>query len=114
IWAFENPTSQTLDLPVPYVSAYIQRSAKAENKSEFPFYEIIGVAGLSPPGNIQSKNGNKLIEFTCPNQQCKSRYFVYLTEKYFYCPICRKKIDIKEHVIVEQDKELEMNDGGRD
>ncbi len=96
IWVFENPRNNNASFPIPYVTAYIQRPERLERRDVFPYNKIIDVAGMSNPKDI-SENGQELTEFTCTNEECKAKYFIWLIDvnKKFRCPVCGKEMVLK-------------------
>ncbi len=93
IWVLENPSNNNASFPIPYVTAYIQRPERLERRDVFPYRNIIDVAGMSSPKDI-SENGKELTEFTCTNEKCKAKYFIWLIDdnKKFKCPVCGKEM----------------------
>ena len=96
VWVFENIEDDSIEMPIPYVSVYVQRKKVLKLRSTFP-YDIIGdFAGTKIPENqdINSENGCKYYgNITCPNDECKAQYSIFLERKRYSCPVCRKNFN---------------------
>ena len=87
IWVFDTANSSNPTFPVPFVTAYIHRPSILKKRAEFPYVNIVDVAGLDPPANVRS-DGEALREFECKNEKCKAKYFIWLLNDSFRCPVC--------------------------
>jgi hypothetical protein len=98
VWVLENINDDPIDLPIPYVSAYVQRTKALTQRSTFPFDFIGDFAGTVIPSirDFGSTKGSKYIgDITCPNEKCNAQYSVFLERNWFFCPVCRKKFNTK-------------------
>lgn len=98
VWVFESIGDEPVEMPVPYVSAYVQRKKYLELRSTFPYDTIGDFAGTKipegPDGN--SKNGCKYYgKITCPNEDCKAQYSIFLEKNRYQCPVCRKRYNVE-------------------
>ena len=91
IIVFENFESDWINLPVPYVDAYIQRPKKLTSFSE-PFKTIAESAGMQFKPDTKPKNALYADFITCPNPNCKSKYYGMLYKMPFPCPVCKHEI----------------------
>jgi hypothetical protein len=99
VWVFENIQKDPIKIPIPYVSAYVQRKNDIISRSTFPYDFIGDFAGTVIPqeSNTSSVGGAKYFgKITCPKMECKASYSVYLTKEKFNCPVCRKVIKINQ------------------
>ena len=99
VWVFENIEDDPVNMPIPYVSAYVQRKSNLELRSTFPFDTIGDYAGTKIP-DLQSEGsavGSKYFgNITCQNEKCKAHYSIFLVKKEYNCPVCRKKFNAEK------------------
>lgn len=89
IWVFE-PAAEFVEVPVPYVTGYIQFPETIHKKNTYPYSNIVGTAGIQIPSPHYLENKPDISKYTCIHDDCKATYFKFtLTEK-FYCPVCRR------------------------
>lgn len=89
VWVFERADFQAVDVPVPFVTGYIQRPESLPSLRTEPFYSI-------------AKNAGRLVDYqaralglqlmTCPYDVCRAMYYVHLINNDFACPVCRQGI----------------------
>ena len=99
VWVFEDVTGDSINIPIPFVSAYVQRGRNISSRSTFPYDFVGDFAGTVIPSkpNTSSLDGVKYYDrITCSNNNCKANFSVYLTKEKFYCPVCRKPIKFNQ------------------
>ena len=92
VWVFE-PENGYINVPVPYVTGYVQFPQQIENLKIFPYYHILNSAGKEIPQTIDPSTNN-LIMTTCTYSDCKAEYYTYILRSSFLCPVCRREIEI--------------------
>lgn len=93
VWVFENIEDDPINMPIPYVSAYVQRKSELKLRATPPYDTIGDFAGTKIPEvtDVNSINAHKYYgKITCPNHECKAEYTIFLLNKKYRCPVCRK------------------------
>lgn len=112
VWVFEKAGAwtQPVDVPVPFVSGYVQRFEQLPARQIFPFAQLADGAGISIPGrwpltpaqnapfsstDDPASNAERR-DVECPYPDCRAAYAAYLYQTGFNCPVCRRQITFTE------------------
>jgi len=99
VWVFEQKDTEYVQVPVPYLTGYIQYPKEIEQKDTYPFADIVKTAGLKIPGlkvNVKSPIFHSTF---CQYEDCQAPYYVWVYDTKYLCPVCRRKrtrIDLNE------------------
>jgi len=107
VWVFER-SDQLVELPVPHVTAYVQRFESLPKKRIFPFFQYAATAGtevfgdrgrvVKPEGVPSGPTKESSTYFTsasCAYEDCRAFYHSYVYAAAFKCPVCRRGLSIK-------------------
>lgn len=99
VWVLENIEEDPVNMPIPYVTAYVQRKSKLDQRLTFPFDVIGDYAGIKVPtskGAGYTRGTKYFSKITCPNVKCKANYTVFLEKAQYNCPVCREKFSAEK------------------
>ena len=89
VWVFESEGSM-IDVPVPFVTGYIQYPKVIPKKKTFPYLQIIEAAGGNIPKEPDPTQIPRFVSHFCAYPECSSPYYRYVLHETFSCPTCRK------------------------
>jgi hypothetical protein len=97
VWVFERASTRPVEVPVPFLTGYIQRPDELATLRTFPYFDLVSAAGTNRPDYYTNPEGPNLFTVTCPHDDCKAGYGAFLLEDQniapqFSCPVCRKEI----------------------
>ncbi|VVB89651.1 Uncharacterised protein [uncultured archaeon] len=94
VWVFE-PKDEKIDVPIPYVTGYIQYPKKVNTKKTFPFFPIVESAGTTIPTD-QPEIMPKFKITHCGKETCKATFYRFVYGKKYKCPVCRGELIVSE------------------
>ncbi len=91
VWVFE-PEEIKIDVPVPFVTGYIQYPKTLKQKNIFPYHTIIRDAGANIPEDPSPNETPLFLSTFCAYEDCRSPFFRYVSQDSFRCPSCRREL----------------------
>lgn len=99
VWVFE-PTHKPrdfIDVPVPYLTGYIEYPERLDTKNMFPFANVVRDAGVSIPQDPDPTSLPQFLSSFCAYQDCKAPFYRYVLQKHWRCPVCRRELVALEY-----------------
>ena len=91
VWVFE-PINSSVNVPVPYITGYIQYPEKLDSKNTFPYANIVESAGMEIPTDPDSSTLPQFVSNFCPYEDCKAPFYRYVYKMELECPVCKRRI----------------------
>lgn len=100
VWVFEPISSSNdfIDVPVPYLTGYIQYPEKLDKKKIFPYADIVSTAGAVIPKDPDLTTLPHFLSNFCPYENCKAPFYRYVHHKNWRCPVCRRELIAVEYM----------------
>ncbi len=91
VWVFEPAWIKPdfVDVPVPFLTGYIQYPQKIDKKTIFPYISLVESAGTAIPKDPDPKSLPLFKLVTCPNKDCRAQYYRFVFGGNYKCPVCR-------------------------